>query len=304
MFFFYDIGTIINPAPMQDLNPKILETVHNTPEDIFPHTMNDPIDNKDMFTLHDLLHWFDSNQSNSYKQQYNKFCESQSYLCSTLQLQLDDSDIKKDYYALLSLLTINDMNNLVLSSHTLQTTLIIKNDPDQKKRWYATKQSIVININNLKDEEFFEVLVHELWHTLDLWVIQGNSTIVDTHYTEFWDPKFSEDDPSLEYYALSRESEGIKKRWSSITDFCSIYGSSNPFEDFAECFNLYINHHDYFVSLSQTNSTLLQKYHFIQSYIRQAPSYKSHTHNYNTDPSHRYRDSTKIPVSNIEITEA
>jgi len=35
---------------------------------------------------------------------------------------------------------------------------------------------------------------------------------------------------------------------------------TNPFEDFAECFNLYVNHNDYFKRLAQTNTVLAKKY--------------------------------------------
>lgn len=278
-------------------------TVHPSSENNNPDTVNEQRENSVIpFTLPELILWFDLNQSEKYHDAYRIACEGQSYLCSSIQLQFSENN-KEYYYGLLALLSINEINNLLLKADTLQTTLIIKNDPDQKKRWYATKQSIVINTHNLSEEEFFEVLVHELWHTLDLWIIEWTDSTLHTKFTEFWEPVFALDDPSLSYYTLSRESEWIKRPWSNITDFCTIYGSSNPFEDFSECFNLYINHHDYFVSLTQNNLILLQKYQFIQSWIRQGNHYKNNSHNYSFDLSYRYRDSTKIPISEIEITD-
>ena len=304
MCFFYDVGTIVNPAPMQNNQQLIITNpTHPSSENNNPDTVNEQSENNIVpFTIPDLLSWFDSTQSEEYQNAYRIACEGQSYLCSSIQLQFSDNN-KEYYYGLLALVTIHEINNLLLKSDTLQTTLIIKNDPDQKKRWYATKQSIVINIYNLSEEEVFEVLVHELGHTLDLWILQGTDSTLHTKFTEFWEPVFALDDPSIPFYTLSRESEWIKRPWSNITDFCTIYGSQNPFEDFSECFNLYINHHNYFVSLSQTNSILLQKYHFIQSWIRQGNHYKNNTHTYSSDLSYRYRDSTKIPVSTLEITE-
>jgi hypothetical protein len=48
-------------------------------------------------------------------------------------------------------------------------------------------------------------------------------------------------------------------------DFCSGYGMSDPFEDFAECHNLYLNHHDYFRKLAMNNSTVKEKYNFMSN---------------------------------------
>lgn len=176
MFFFYDVGTIVNPAPMEREIISI-QPVHNTPEKNFPDSVNEPTTNNNNLTLHNLLNGFDRSLSEQYSLQYQQSCELQSYLCSSIQNQLNNTDEKKDYFALFSLLTINELNNLLLTSDPLQTTLIIKNDPDHKKRWYATKQSIVINTYTLSEQEFFEVLVHELGHTLDLWVLQGEALL-------------------------------------------------------------------------------------------------------------------------------
>ena len=40
---------------------------------------------------------------------------------------------------------------------------------------------------------------------------------------------------------------------------------SDPFEDFAECHNLYLNHHDYFRKLALNNSTIKNKYNFLSN---------------------------------------
>jgi hypothetical protein len=42
---------------------------------------------------------------------------------------------------------------------------------------------------------------------------------------------------------------------------------TNPFEDFAECFNLYMNHNAYFRSIAQNNIILTQKYNFIANIL-------------------------------------
>ena len=298
MFFFYDIDTIHNSLPSQ-----------RQKEGIFSHKSfwllegdNSSVVKDNPYNLTTLLKWFDPLQWQDYLSLYTLFCQFSSYRCSTIQTEFSDDNYKEYYYALVALVTIEELEQRLIISGKFDISVVIKKEKN-KKRWYATKDIIVINTTELSDQDFFEVLVHELWHTVDLKILQWTQKELDKKFTEFWDPSFSLDDPSFQYYALSRESEGIKKPLSNITDFCSIYGSKNPFEDFSECFNLYINHHDYFISLTQNNPILLQKYQFIQAWIRQGNQYKNNSHNYSPDSSHRYRDSTKIAISKLNITE-
>jgi hypothetical protein len=74
---------------------------------------------------------------------------------------------------------------------------------------------------------------------------------------------FSINDISLLYYALSRESEDQRKNIAKKEDFCTVYGMTNPFEDFAECFNLYLNHNSYFTTIKKSSTILDQKYTFM-----------------------------------------
>jgi len=65
------------------------------------------------------------------------------------------------------------------------------------------------------------------------------------------------------YYTLSRESEKRRKAKAKKEDFCTIYAMSNPFEDFAECINLYLNHNNYFNTIKKSSTILDKKYNFI-----------------------------------------
>ena len=120
----------------------------------------------------------------------------------------------------------------------------------------------------LYDDEFIQVLTHELWHILDLWTLQWTSKRKSWIFTEFAKSVFSIDDPSLEYYSLSRESENIRKSGQRKRDFCSWYGMSDPFEDFAECHNLYLNHQDLFRLIAKDSSTLKNKYNYFANLYR------------------------------------
>lgn len=306
MFFFYDVGTIVNPSP--SFIKKTTDNIHPSTEQIdtpttLPTITQDQISTIKSEELSELIQWFDIEQKDYYRERYTKLCEYYSSRCSGIQLQFSDTN-NKDYYRwLITLATIDKLNNLLLSESWFENSIIIKDD-DSKKRWYATKSGIVINSRNLSSSEFFEVLVHELGHILDLALIQWTSSELHPLFTEFQEPVFAIDDPSLQYYALSRDSEGLKKSGSSIRDFCTIYGSQNPFEDFSECFNLYINHHDYFLSLLPTSKILQSKYDFITLWMRYKDLQIINFSDYNHESDHRYRDSTKISIQKtLEITE-
>ena len=137
------------------------------------------------------------------------------------------------------------------------------------KRWYATHDKVVINIGDiLSDDEFHQISTHELGHIADLGFLQGNSKIKDQTYTEFNKAVFANNDPSLYFYKLSRQNETIRKSDAKKQNFCSIYGMSDPFEDFAECFNLYINHNKVFKYLAQKDKTLWRKFNFLASMFK------------------------------------
>lgn len=176
-------------------------------------------------------------------------------------------------------------------AESIQTITI--NKEKSSSRWYSSHNSIVINYGDMSRQEFKEVLTHELGHIIDLWVLHGYSSKKNEVFSEFEEFVFEEDDPSLMYYSLSRDWEDKKKAQSTKQDFCTTYGMSNPFEDFAECLNLYLYHHEYFSTLIAWNKILEKKYEYIAKifgyqYIQWWKIDNNKSKNY------RYRDSTRI----------
>jgi hypothetical protein len=53
--------------------------------------------------------------------------------------------------------------------------------------------------------------------------LNGNSWVKNNDFTEFGKVKFAIDDPSLEYYKFSWNSEDIRKSTAQEKDFCSQY---------------------------------------------------------------------------------
>ena len=112
----------------------------------------------------------------------------------------------------------------------------------------------------MKGEEidFFRVLVHEFGHIYDLHreVSQGNkSQFYDGSYRLF------EEDPSVTYYEFSWASNAL--RVAELPSFASSYGTSDPFEDFAEAFALYVLQGQTFRQWANEDSVMSQKYAYL-----------------------------------------
>ena len=74
---------------------------------------------------------------------------------------------------------------------------------------------------------------------------------------------------------------------------------SDPFEDFAECFNLYINHNIFFRQVAKTDTVMKNKYNFIAG-IFDGKYINSNTQDLTlikTDATRRPRDTTKLSAN-------
>lgn len=107
---------------------------------------------------------------------------------------------------------------------------------------------------------------------------------------------FAIDDLSLIFYKLSRDKETIRKAEAKKKDFCSGYGMSDPFEDFAECFNLYVHHNSFFKTIAKNNTILKQKYNMIAALFdgKYLNTSSQDLQLIKNDPTRRPRDTTKL----------
>ncbi len=100
----------------------------------------------------------------------------------------------------------------------------------------------------------------------------------------------------MSYYAISWVDEQTRKETMDQQHFCSRYGMSNPFEDFAECHNLYLNHNNMFVFMAKRNEALKAKYNFMANLY--GGKYLFDDKNYITmlsmKPERRAWDTTKL----------
>lgn len=205
-------------------------------------------------------------EKNEYLMKFQAVCLSNISLCAKVQFKWE-FDIKDKYmYLASSIYVLKHIENNQQFGKGLKQQLkkISINNELNARRWLANRNSVTINLWMVRSYvEFLELVSHEMWHVVDLGMIRWFSSQKDANYTEFGKKVFEIDDPSIEFYKLSWQSEKIRKPNAIKDDFCSSYGMTDPFEDFAECHNLYLNHNALFSYRAANNEIMRQKYNFI-----------------------------------------
>ncbi|HKL43685.1 MAG TPA: hypothetical protein VJ892_00205 [Candidatus Absconditabacterales bacterium] len=206
-----------------------------------------------------------SGERNEYKMKFQRICIANMSMCSKIKFE-GDFDYKDKYmYLATSIYILNNIEKNIQFGKTLKSQLdiITINNDLGSRRGYATWDDVVINLGGVRSyTEFFELLTHELGHIVDLGMVRGFKNQKSSIYTEFGKKVFELDDPSIRYYKISWQSEKVRKSEAIREDFCSGYGMTDPFEDFAECHNWYLNHNAIFKELAKNNELLKQKYNF------------------------------------------
>ncbi|UFX82969.1 putative zinc-binding metallopeptidase [Candidatus Absconditicoccus praedator] len=201
------------------------------------------------------------------------------------------------YQALMIYLMKNIDDFLDYERGLIETIRNINVTQKSGRRGYAGHHNIMMNIQSIPNEiEFMEVFVHELGHIIDLGVLRGSGGNKHTAFTEFGEEVFYEDDPSLSFYSISWEDENTRKASARREDFVGGYAMTNPFEDFAETVNMYINHYGAFRQMANYSTNLRRKFMFMErlfggDYINYDQQNKQKV---KSNPERRPRDTTKM----------
>jgi len=134
-------------------------------------------------------------------------------------------------------------------------------------RWLASWTKIYFDFEKIDtNEEFKRVMTHEMWHVFDLWYLKSKEKKIVSNFKD-WTNKIYADDPSVEFYSLCFETEK-KQNWKCETkDFASKYWQTDPFEDFAESFLLFIENNNSFREMANESKIMQKKYTFIKKYF-------------------------------------
>ena len=257
-FNVFHVGESIVPTPKDYLNAtsQAPTTISNTGEQYIQDAIQE---------IQHPIHGA-ATSSNMDKAKFDAVCKSNTTLCNEVNFESTFSDKDKYVYLAGIFRIANFINNYITTQQKIEDTLqkvAVSNDNGQR-RWYATHDTVIFNLWYVASKaEFLELVSHEFGHITDLGMIQGTDNNKDTTYTEFGSPVFALDDISLKFYALSRANETIRRSTAVKKDFCSGYGMSDPFEDFAECFNLYLNHNSLFQTFALNDAIMKKKFNFI-----------------------------------------
>lgn len=146
-------------------------------------------------------------------------------------------------------------------------------------RGQMSNQTITLSSQIKSLSEMAKVLVHELAHIIDIYVLKNKN--------------FSSD-PSGVFYAISWVEPTVIKSSLHTSSFVSGYAATNQYEDFAESFTMYVFHNKAFQERAGKNKQLQEKYLFLRNEVFRG--FFENT-SYEKDPiPSRVWDSTKIII--------
>jgi len=151
------------------------------------------------------------------------------------------------------------------SFHMLALNDLTLNFTTEGKRGMAGAGNLIIKCSVESDMELLAVFIHEMGHIVDGNALTGSGEMP----TAFVDlgKTVSADDPSYSYYKYSWVDDDVLRPGASANDFCSTYGMTDPYEDFAECYSYYILHGNEFRLAMGRSPVLAQKYAFLKDYV-------------------------------------
>jgi len=149
----------------------------------------------------------------------------------------------------------NTINTVLVGKYfrdTLWNFPIIVDRERTSPRGQMSDESVTLSGKILSLSEMAKVLVHELGHMIDIYVLRQEG--------------FSAD-PSQTFYSISWLEPTVMKSGLSSSAFVSGYAASNQYEDFAESFAMYVFHNKAFQDRATKNSFLQKKYNFLHTYV-------------------------------------
>ncbi len=241
-------------------------------------------------------HW---SASWTYQEEHiDQICSLNLIVCEFITLNWNYSLSERLKYKAIVIYLINQYDNFLTTNNWLADTISsLRINESTWRRWYAGHHTIMMNTNSIDSyKEFWEVLTHEFGHIIDLWILRWTWWTKHSSFTEFWKEAFYNDDPSLDYYKISWLSEDTRKSSASRLDFVSWYALTNPFEDFAESVNMYLNHYWVFKEMAKTSNSLDMKFRYMKRLFgnRYLNYDRENAQRVKNNPEWRPRDSTKI----------
>ncbi|MDR2540911.1 MAG: hypothetical protein LBD11_03915 [Candidatus Peribacteria bacterium] len=161
-----------------------------------------------------ILEELDTLEEHEVANNFSKLCATYNSLCEKTIFNGSFKNREKAYYFDQISTIVTDVDKIAQRGKTLEEVFsqILVNQTKGNRRGSSGRSKLTMNLGGMKyDDEFRQVFTHEVGHIIDLGALQGKNSTKSTLYTEFGKKVFALDDPSLEYYKYSRQSETIRK---------------------------------------------------------------------------------------------
>ncbi len=139
-------------------------------------------------------------------------------------------------------------------------------DDSTMRRGLAGGNTMILRCVNTNEKELVAVLAHELGHIVDTGLLQAPTTDYRTSFVERGKIVYSSD-PSVPMYSVSWEDSRSFTDDARARDFISGYAMSNPYEEFAETYAMYVLHGPLFRFYAAHNRTLAEKYEYMKEVV-------------------------------------
>ena len=147
--------------------------------------------------------------------------------------------------------------------------LTLSFDPTMR-RGLAGGNTMIIRCVNISEKDLVGVITHELGHIVDTGVLNPSKSDKRTTFVDRGKIVYSSD-PSVEMYSVSWEDN--RSFTGQRSDAVSGYATSNPYEEFAETYAMYVLHGPLFRFYAAHNRSLDAKYDFMKDVVFDGAEY-------------------------------
>lgn len=124
------------------------------------------------------------------------------------------------------------------------------------QRGLGGKNTIILS-GNVPDNEFVALLVHECWHVITA-SLDGTPGTAPSVFRD-GSQVFYGDSETAAFFAISWQTQDVRREGSTDADFATIYGKTDPFEDLAEFGIAFAIHRQWLEKRAETNPVIRAK---------------------------------------------
>lgn len=145
-------------------------------------------------------------------------------------------------------------------------------------------------------KEFIGVFMHEAGHVIDIAYHQGTISAKESAFRDGAIPLYL-NDPSIEFYNDNWLDDRTQKPNVPSLNFVTGYAASDPFEEFAESYHVFVLQGEAFRTVAGKNAVLKKHYDFIAGRLYDGRDFESGVDPAQLDKDPRVWDSTVMPIT-------